>query len=216
MGRFIGIAFTFFTVFNMCAQHGWLKGEIHLKSGDTLSGFVKIPQISKDLVATPFNNPDRVKYRDTRKSKTKTFEDNQVNMVVVEDTEEGTASYEFIPLSRKRNALFRVIEKGSVTLYGRSVGASTSMGPTFFSPAGGSAVPNIPTHYYYSSFNEFYVIKEGESEAFPLMKHGTLRSFKKQAIKYFHDCPSVVEKLKNKMYKEEDVKEVVEEYNACI
>lgn len=39
-------------------------------------------------------------------------------------------------------------------------------------------------------------------------------NFKKTASNYFKDCPSLVDKLKNKIFKKRDIEEVVTYYNT--
>lgn len=42
---------------------------------------------------------------------------------------------------------------------------------------------------------------------------GIGKSFKKAALKVFHDCPVIVEKIKKREYKREDIESMVREYN---
>jgi hypothetical protein len=70
-------------------------------------------------------------------------------------------------------------------------------------------------HYSFNDFNEFYVLKEEEKIASPLITARISRSFKKRAMEYFSDCPNLVSKLDEGIYVKDDVKDVVDEYNQC-
>ena len=96
--------------------------------------------------------------------------------------------------------LFEVVVKGDVSLYT----FSTMTGSNGMMGGGGSI-----TTYYLSKGNDDYVTT--------IAYFGSLnvgKSFKKKAIKYFSDCPNLVQKIKDKVYKKRDIKEIVEYYNS--
>ncbi len=207
------IKFTLFfslLTFITYGQYDWTKGELILKNGDTLKGQIKLPMISKNLIA--INGKEKVNYRKNRKSKKEKYDENQVIKVIFRNSDTEIAFFEYIQTSEKKRGLFKVISSGKATLYARSV-SITNSSPMFM------AGPNGGTwnywNYSFNDFNEFYVLKENEEIASPLITARISRSFKKRAMEYFSDCSSVVSKLDEKIYIKDDIKDVVDEYNEC-
>jgi hypothetical protein len=191
-------------------QYDWTKGELVLKSGDTLKGQIKLPMISKNLIA--FNGKEKVKYRKNRKSKKTKYDETQVKKVIFRNSDTEVAYFEFIQTSEKKKGLFKIISSGKATLYARSVSITNSTPMYMGGPNGGTW---NHWNYSFSDFNEFYVLKEDEKLASPLITARISRSFKKRAIEYFSDCPNLVSKLEKKIYVKDDIKDVVDEYNEC-
>ena len=191
-------------------QYDWTKGELILKNGDTLKGQIKLPMISKNLIA--INGKEKVKYRKYRKSKKAKYDENQVMKVIFRNSDTEIAFFEYIQTSEKKKGLFKVISSGKATLYARSVSITNSTPMYMAGPNGGTW-----NHWNYSfnDFNEFYVLKENQKIASPLITARISRSFKKRAMEYFSDCSSVVSKLDERIYIKDDIKDVVDEYNEC-
>ncbi len=207
--KFYVTLFCFFVVTTISfAQYDWSNGEVVLKNGTTLKGLVKLPVISKDLIA--INGKEKVKFKTTKKAKTEKYDETQVKQIIIRNSDTETAYFEYVPLSKNKHGIFKVITRGKATLYGKAVSTSSST-PMHFGATG------QPTHYMYSfnDFDEFYVLRDQEAIASPLITIRISRSFKNRAIEYFADCPSVVEKLEDKTYRKEDVMTLVEDYNAC-
>lgn len=189
-------------------QYDWTKGELVLKNGGTLKGQIKLPMISKNVIA--LNGKEKVKYRKNRKSKKIKYDETEVEKVIFRSSDIEIAFFEYIQTSKEKKGLFKIITSGKATLYARSVSMSSSSPAHMGGPNGGNS-----THwnYSFSNFNEFYVLKDDEKIASPLITARTSRSFKKRAIEYFSDCPSLVSKLDKKMYVKDEIKDVVDEYN---
>lgn len=184
------------------SQYNWTNGQLVLNNGETLNGQIKIPMVSKNLIA--FNGKEKVSYRINRKSKKVKYGAEQVKMLIFKNSDSETAYFEYIPILENKKGLFQVITSGKASLYARSVSVTSASGP-----AGGFQV------YSFNNFNEFYVIRDGEELASPMITARISRSFKKRAMEYFSDCSALVAKLENKTYQKEDIKEVMEEYNRC-
>lgn len=193
------------------AQQTWTKGQLVLKNGKTLTGLIKLPNISGSLVS--LNGAQKVRFQKDKKSKKTKYGPDQVEKLIFKNSDTEIAYYEYVKTSKNRKELFKVIISGKATLYARKVNVSAP--PVMMNTAGPNGVTFQHWNYSFSSFNEFFVIKEGEKKATPMIKSGIPSSFKKRASKYFSDCPSVVEKLKNRTYKRRDIKDVVYEYNSC-
>jgi hypothetical protein len=194
-------------------QYSWTVGELHLTNGKTLIGEIKLPMSGTDLIAK--NAKENVRFRKDKKAKTEKFGHEQVKQVVFKNPDSETSYFEYIQISKKKKGLFNVISTGKAKLYGRKVSVSTAM--PMMHGGGGAAPATTWTHwnYSFSNFNEFYVLRENEEIASPLITAQVSKSFKKRAMEYFSDCPTLVAKLDNKDYVKDDVKEVVDEYNKC-
>lgn len=191
-------------------QYDWTKGELVLKNGDTLKGQIELPMISKNIIA--FNGKEKVKYRKDRKSKKVDYDETQVEKVIFRNSDTEIAFFEYIQTSKNTKGLFKVISSGKTTLYARSVSITYST-PMFMAGPNGGTFNHW--NYSFSDFNEFYVLREDEETASPLITARLSSSFKKRAMEYFADCPDLVSKLDKKIYIEEDIKVVVVEYNEC-
>jgi hypothetical protein len=189
-------------------QYDWTEGSLVLKNGDTLIGQIELPMISKNIIA--FNGEEKVKFRKDRKSEKVKYDETQVAKVIFKNSDTEIAYFEYVKLSEKEKGLFKVITVGKVTLYARSV--SVSSGNYMY---GGGFNGGGMWAYSYSDFNEFYALKDSETIASPLITAGIPRSFKKRAIEYFYDCPTLVSKLENGIYLKDDIREVVNFYNKC-
>ncbi|WP_406684023.1 hypothetical protein N1F78_15215 [Seonamhaeicola sp. MEBiC1930] len=206
----IALIFFFLTISVSYGQYSWTKGELVLKNGDTLIGQIKLPMISKDLIA--FNSKEKVKYRKNRKSKMVKYDEKLVSKIIFRNSDSEIAYFEFIKTSRKKSGLFKIICSGNATLYARSVSLTTSTPMYMHGPNGGTW---NHWHYSYFDFNEFYVLRESEEVASPLITARISSSFKKRAMEYFSDCNQLVSKLKERIYIKDDIKDVVDEYNDC-
>ena len=107
----------------------------------------------------------------------------------------------YIKYSKSRSTLMKEIIVGKVSLYKRvqfSLAAPNSMGMT-------SARSDV----------SYYVKKEGQLQAKYIKGNNIAYGrFKTNAIKFFADCESLVEKLKNNDYKRKHLEEIVDYYNA--
>lgn len=187
------------------AQHNWTEGTIYLQNGTAKKGLIKFPRVSKDLIA--FNGKQKVRFKKNRKAKKEKYDYTQVDKIVFTPSETETEIYEYIPVSKKKYQLFKRIVNGDAMLYARSVSYTTA---TAYHP--GTLQPIL---YNFNDFDEFYVWKKGEKIASPLITIRISRSFKKRAMEYFADCPSLVNKLEDRTYRKENIKEVVTIYNNC-
>ena len=100
--------------------------------------------------------------------------------------------------------LMEVIEEGKVSLYKKSsIGANMGIGVSF----GGSGIGVGPT--IGKDYSTVYYVKRNNEE------HATdvSLSFRSTTSRYFSDCQMLVEKIKNKKFREEDIIEIVYYYN---
>ena len=200
MKRNILLLLIFYSMsFMSFSQYSWTNGEVILHDGETIVGEIKIPVISKDFVH--FNGKSKVKVRNQLTGEKTIFDENQVKLIKFKYPGSKIAFYEYVPVSKNKKEIFCIISTGSVTLYGREV-AITSSGHASMSVHG---------------MDEFYVQRSGEHIAKPLKTARPSRSFRKRAIEYFNDCPTVVNTLKSKKIKTADeIIAIVETYNECV
>tara|TARA_R110001583_G_scaffold35215_4_gene117423 strand:+ start:124 stop:759 length:636 start_codon:yes stop_codon:yes gene_type:complete len=206
----ITLLFCLLTISFTYGQYDWTKGELVLKNGDTLRGQIKLPMISKNLIA--FNGEEKVKYRKDRKSKKVKYDETRVEKVIFRNSDTEIAFFEYIQTSKNKKGLFKVISSGKATLYARSVSITSSTPMYMAGPNGGTW---NQWNYSFSDFNEFYVSREKEKIASPLITARISSSFKKRAMEYFSDCPKLISKLEKKIYVKDDIKDVVDKYNEC-
>ena len=195
----------FFISVHAIGQHSWTEGTVYLKNGTVKEGLLRITRVSKDYIA--FNGKQRVKFKVNEEAKKEKYGHTQVEKVVFKNADAETVEYVYIPVSEKKYELFTKIVNGKADLYARIVSFTSGCYPA-------------PVNRRWAPFNgndseEFYVWREGEKTASPLITLRVSRSFKKRAMEYFADCPALVEKLEDKSYGEENIEDVVKDYNNC-
>ncbi|WP_146104884.1 hypothetical protein [Polaribacter gangjinensis] len=205
----ITIVLCLLTVSVTYGQYAWTKGKLVLLTGDTLIGYIKLPMISKDLIT--INGKEKVKYRKNKNYKNVKYDETQVKKVIFINADSEIALYEYVQTSKNTKGLFKVISAGKATLYARSVSLTTTT-PTYM---GGAYGGTWNYNYSFKDFSEFYVKRENEEIASPMITARISSSFKKRAMEYFADCPYLVAKLDEKRYTKEDIKDVVDKYNEC-
>ncbi|MEM6718329.1 MAG: hypothetical protein AAF611_03340 [Bacteroidota bacterium] len=189
-------------------QHTWTEGTLHLNNGIVKKGLIIFPQVSKDLILFP--KKQRVLFKANKKAKKEKYDHKNVEKVVFINADKEAEEYIYIPVSKKRHELFKKIVEGKATLYSRIVAYTEgSSGEQELSFTDDFVMTDL------NDYGEFYVLREGEKIASPLITLRLSRSFKKRAMEYFSDCPEIVAKLKDKTFRQEDIKEVVTMYNQC-
>ena len=197
------LSFLFFllAIGSMLAQRGWIAGDIFLNNGDTKSGLVKISLVSKDLVA--LGGGGAVKFKPTKKGKKAKYRPAEIDHIILNDTNYG-GYYEYVAVSDKKKELFRAVVTGKAILYHRYVSMTSSTGGT-------NGMMMTSTY----EVDEYYVKRESETIAMPLITGRISKSFRHRAKNYFSDCPSLVAKLENQTYRKRDIEKVIMVYNRC-
>ena len=180
------------------SQYTWTDGEVILKGGEVLSGEIRIPLISKDLIS--FNGKSKVRVKNKSNGKRAVFDENQVELIKFIYPDSKIAYYKYIPVSKNKKELFCIVTSGSATLYGRAVRMTSSS-------------PGMMTFH---NLNEFYIQRLGEEIASPLKTARPSKSFRKRALEYFNDCPSIANKIKNRIKSIDEIIAVVNAYNQCV
>lgn len=185
-------------------QYEWTPGKIILKRGDTIEGFIQIPMSVARLVSF---GKSKVEFRKHMEGGIIFYDKSQINKIYFDTYELNPGYYEYVPIKRKKIRLFKLLVNGNARLYKRTVAVeheSNSYNST--------ELPGI-TKYEYEEENEYYIIRKDESSLTPLISHYSLKKFNEIAINYFSDCKDLIEYLKNDIYDEMDVIELVKDYN---
>lgn len=187
-------------------QFRWAEGTVYLKNGIIKEGLVKLDRVSKDIIA--FNGKQRVKFKSQKKAKKEKYDHTQVEKVIFHNLDEESVEFVYVQISDKKHELFTKKVEGKADLYVRTVRYTTCWEA--------NDVEDIPMYLEGGENMEYYVLREGEKIASPLI---TVRffskSFTKRAVAYFSDCPALVEKLESKSIRGKQIEEVVTIYNNC-
>ena len=115
-------------------QYNWTPGKVILKNGDTLKGLLKIPMTSGSLLSFSKN---KLEYKKDKKGKRNKFDNTQVDKILFYGiSNPNLGYYEYVPLTRKKMALFKLIRNGKVKLYVRTIKITVSTGFEGNSPIG--------------------------------------------------------------------------------
>jgi hypothetical protein len=192
-------------------QYDWTPGKLILKNGETVKGLIKIPRVTHGLLSIPKN---KLEYKKDKKGKKKKFDKTQVDKVFFATFNPNLGYYEYVPVSRKRMAIFKLIRNGKVKLYTRTikVGVNTGFQNNGIS-SGQKKVKKI---------KEYYMIRKSEtvatrvflkSDGLSITYKGNLRTFKSYTKKYFSDCPDILSYIDNDLYEDFDIAQIVDDYN---
>jgi hypothetical protein len=169
--------------------------------------------ISHSLIT--FNKHEKVQYRIDESSKKSKYDESQVKKILFTNSDTAVTYFEYVQISKNKKGLLRVVSTGKATLYARSVRIHNSAPMYTGNPNGGAWVNSGFSSNGIKDFNEFYVIKDEEKIASPLITAGAFESFRQRAMEYFYDCPILADKIDRKIYGIHNVKAVVDEYNQC-
>ena len=154
-----------------------------------------------------------MKFRENENTKKKKFKEEKINRIIFITEEGKEAEFKLIPVSKRKKELYQVIfEDGETKLYGRLV--STGGGGMWMPGTSAGGGSPVFMSFGASSYNELVVFGPGDEKPVNLIPTG-LGSFRKKAMEYFSDCPELVKKINEKIYKSENLKQIVIEYNDC-
>ncbi|PKV48853.1 hypothetical protein ATE84_0867 [Aquimarina sp. MAR_2010_214] len=208
------IIITFITLlsFSMCfGQYDWREGKIILKDGQTLKGFVKLSMSTGELISL---KKSKVLYKKNRKGKVKRFNDKEINKVFYGSTNSEIGYFEYVPITKNKLELLRLVVNGKSKLYKRVV-KSTNYNNRLFTPSPNTNFNNTPNHNRQVKtelVDQYYVIRSNEIKVTQI-SIGSTEKFKEKAIDYFKDCKKIVKYLENNLYEEFDIHQLIEDYN---
>lgn len=168
------------------------------KDGTVLKGLAKV------------SGRHHIRYRKSKEAKAKRIHFSKLKKADIA-FEEGIATFVYLPKKGKNNPkIYKQLVEGNVSLYfwntgGSNVGYNAAAPGTF----GGNRV--VGSSFYI----ENYFIKRSQDDGLILFTGSTMyvRGYKKAVKKFFKDCPRLIEKVKNKEFKREQIVEIVQFYN---
>lgn len=165
------------------------RATLYFKDGSELKGYAKITSSQK------------IKFRKKADERPQFFEHTKIDRIIFE-VDHMEYKYMNILGNSGSPRLLEIIKKGDLILY-----LNTTKSPTMYTAGGGYGGGGSITFTY-------FVAKKGDDIATTIAYRGSITSgFKKKAIKYFSDCPILVEKIKTKYFKQKDIIKIVEFYN---
>jgi hypothetical protein len=126
----------------------------------------------------------KLEYKKDRKGKKKKFDKTQVDKVFFGTSNPHVGYYEYVPISNRRMALFKLIRNGKVKLYTRTIKVGVNTG--------------FQNRKKVKKRKEYHIIRKNEKIATRVLREwdglsiGNLKSFKNYMKKYFSDCPNIV------------------------
>ncbi len=206
------------------AQYSWTKAEVTLKNGTVLVGEAFISMTSAGI---NIGSKEKLRFRKNKKAKGKNSkylpaEVEQVIFTVTYKEKVGkkkvekTRKEKYAPiyLNKKQTKLgfAELIVDGSMKLVGRTVSVNSG-GGTWSAGTPYSAPVYTYDFGFLSNHNQVMFLKDGmKPEVFNQVS--LLKSFKNRAKNFFEDCPALVGKIENKIFKKEDLIAIAEFYNS--
>lgn len=138
------------------------------------------------------------------KSTTEKYGSDTVDKVIFGDEQFATAEYQYVPINTNKSVLMELVISGSVNLYTRTVSQYNN---TFIGNQ------NFPTSTTIDYNSQYYLKRKEEEVAELLAGQKSLGSFVYKAKKYFSDCSEIVCYLDNGLYHENNLIQLVEDYN---
>jgi len=201
---------TTFLTFSMCfSQYDWREGKIVLKDGQKLKGLVKLNMSTDEVISL---KKSKVLFKKNRKARIKKFSEKEINKVLYGSTNSEIGYFEYVPITKNKFELLRLVVNGKSKLYKRVIRSKNN---GLFTPFTNDNFQNIPNHkgqVKTELIDQYYIIKNDETKATQI-KISSTEKFKENAIAYFKDCKKIVQYLENDLYEEFDIRELVEDYN---
>lgn len=191
-----------FATFLSYGQDDWKPAKVLLKNGQTLKGLVKFPNT-------------KLSYKKDKKGQKTNFDHTEVDKVFIGTSNPNNGYYEYIPISKNKMALYKLIRNGKAKLYTRLIKIHNINGFEDYS--------NVNKHKQTEISKEYYVIRENEvvatrilqkSDGISIANKANHESFKNYMKKYFSDCSDLVSFIEDNVYEDFDISQIVEDYNA--
>jgi hypothetical protein len=200
-------------------QYDWTDAEVYLKNGNVLNGEAKLT-----MMAAAMNlSTEKLKFRTKDKKNKSKYTPEDIEYVVFtinpnnrdkKNRVRTSRTEKYIPVYLNKNqtklGFVELLVDGELRLVARTVSVNSGGGWTQ-TGAPGSAPTYTPG--FMGSHNQVMFLKEGEKpEVFN--DANIFKSFRKRAMDYFEDCPSLVNKLEKKEFVDDDLREIVKYYNS--
>jgi len=165
----------------------FLPMTLHFYDGTEISGKGKVKKIKDELL-----------FRANTEIGEETYSLYEVKNLVAK-VKNQTISFIFAqPKGYRRPLLLQQLRSGKLNVYFMERG---------FSAGGMIEIPDKPSY--------FFIEKTSNERGNPVIPYPQIaRRFKKNAVKYFEDCPALIEKIKSKEFKSKDVLMIADFYNS--
>ncbi len=204
--------------FSIClGQYDWREGKVILKDGQKLKGFVKLSMTTDELISL---KKSKVLFKTNRKGRVKKFDKKEINKVFYGSTNSEIGYFEYVPITKNKFELLRLVVTGKSKLYKRVI-RSKNNGLFILLPNENfnnnrnynfQNIPNNKGQIKTELIDQYYIIRDDEVKATQI-KISSTEKFKENTIDYFKDCEKIVQYLENDLYEEFDIHELVEDYN---
>jgi len=183
----------------------WFEGKLILKNRDTLVGVVKFESGTKDMFGMKGIGGNRkVFFKENRDDKKKIkYKRDKVESFVVTNNSGELVKFTYVKTSKNGALLVQVLTEGKVSLY-----LKKTLDQTMYDAHQTNMV-------FYNEKNLYYVKKQNEDYVSNEFFDNAFKSFSKTASNYFSDCESLVQKIDDKVYRSDDLFEIIQVYNAC-
>lgn len=176
-------------------SNNWHEGTLVLNNGKLKKGLIKFENAVSKMYGMKMIG--KIRFRAEESAKKEKYKKKEIDFFTIKNNSGSIEKYSFERLSKRHYLLLRVLAEGKMNLYSEDVYNSI----TGFS--GGYPTTNLYIKMEGDEFVEFSKFKK------------LFKSFKKNAIDYFADCPSIMSKINNEIYKYDDIIRIVNEYNNC-
>ncbi|WP_405413277.1 hypothetical protein [Maribacter sp. Asnod1-A12] len=204
----ITFALCLFSIVFSNAQYDWRLGEVVLRTNDTIKGFIKIPMVVRGKSTTN----KKVKYRKNLYAKISKYDHTNAIKILFKDKKGKISFFEYIRTSPDKVQLLKIMyNSDKLRIYARKVAHQDVDYFPDGTPFSKSVEPD--------DYNQFYAQRKFEQNATLLIKHLGQeilnKYFRKNAMKYFSDCPELVLRLKNKTIRASSIITAAKIYNKC-
>lgn len=163
---------------------------LYFNDGDSIEGYAYIKKNNK------------VKFRIDTKSKADVWDHESIYRVTFE-TIDDIIIYDYVKLKdRYKPILLENITDGEVTLY-KNITTSYVLHAGRVNGYPNQLFPSKTTNYYLKRSNDEY----------PTNIESLFKSWKTNTIKFLHDCPILIKKIKSNEFRKDDMKDIVIYYN---
>jgi hypothetical protein len=174
----------------------WHEGKLVLKNNETYHGLVKFDDVSDDLTGG-ISLSNKIKFKENENAKKQKFKKKEIDYFEIVNNSGKQFKYTYIKIKVRGMVLVKIEEEGRLNLYTEDFDYWSKNPQT-----------------YYSGTN-IYVKKTDEKKPNYLFFGNAFKSFKKEAMNYFRDCPELKSKIENEELRRKDYKEIVVLYNKC-
>lgn len=175
----------------------WEPAEIYLKDGKVKKGVARITMLDK---VTPFGQKEELRFTEGKKKPIEEIKTKNVDSIIF------NLSYKTKGKIMNRYAKFIVINKNN---------KKTKLG--FAELIIDGKIKLLKRTVSSGNYPHINIVEETllqRDDDVPVeFNYAELTSFKKRAMEFFNDCPSLLNKIENKVYTKKDLETIVNFYN---